>query len=86
MQSSSQTEISLCTSRAITRAINGNHKGNQWQSQGQSMAITRAINGNHEGNQWQSRGQSMAITRAIKGNHEGSQGSVVERITGDQEQ
>jgi predicted chitinase len=82
MQSSSQIEISLCTSRAI----NGNHKGNQWQSHGQSMAITRAINGNHEGNQWQSQGQSMAITWAINGNHEGSQGSVVERITGDQEQ
>jgi len=39
-----------------------------------------------EGNQWQSQGQSMAITWAINGNHEGSQGSVVERITGDQEQ
>ena len=51
MQSSSQIEISLCTSRAITRAINGNHEGNQGQSQGQSMAITRAIKGNQEGNQ-----------------------------------
>ncbi len=44
------------------------------------------VEGNHKGNQWQSRGQSMAITRAINGNHEGNQGSVVERITGDQEQ
>ena len=45
MQSSSQIEISLCTSRAITRAINGNHEGSQWQSRGESMAITRAIKG-----------------------------------------
>jgi hypothetical protein len=82
MQSSSQIEISLCTSRAIK----GNHEGSRWQSQGQSRAITRAIKGNHKGNQGQSQGQSMAITRAIKGNQEGNQGSVVERITGDQEQ